>query len=289
AASVHLRDWPVANAAYIDLSLSRDVHAVVQTVSLGRAARMKANLKVRQPLARLLVHARDAAEQEALMRLVDELKEELNVKAVEPLAAGEEVVSYRVRPNLPVLGPKYGKQLGAIRTALAALDPNDVARRVAAGGSVPVTEEIVLEPDELLVDAVEREGYAVMEEGGYTVALDTALTPELIREGMARDLVRVIQDARKAAGLNIEDTIALWIAMDTENEDDTETRAMLDEYERYISGETLATRFTIAPVPEGAATTAVTLGGVPLVIGLEKSGALAGAIARVIDTEDGET
>jgi len=288
AASVHLRDWPVANAAYIDLSLSRDVHAVVQTVSLGRAARMKANLKVRQPLARLLVHARDAAEQEALMRLADELKEELNVKVVEPLAAGEEVVSYRVRPNLPVLGPKYGKQLGAIRTALAALDPNDVARRVAAGGSVPVTEEIVLEPDELLVDAVEREGYAVMEEGGYTVALDTALTPELIREGMARDLVRVIQDARKAAGLNIEDTIALWVAMDTENEDDTETRTMLDEYERYISGETLATRFTIAPVPEGAATTAVTLGGVPLVIGLEKSGALAGAIARVIDTEDEE-
>ncbi|MDQ2783375.1 MAG: DUF5915 domain-containing protein, partial [Chloroflexota bacterium] len=163
---------------------------------------------------------------------------------------------------------------------------NDVARRVAAGGSVPVTEDIVLEPDELLVDAVERAGYAVMEEGGYTVALDTALTPALVREGMARDLVRVVQDARKAAGLNIEDKIALWIAMDTENEDDTETRTMLDDYERYLSGETLATRFTVGPVPEGAATTAVTLGGVPLVIGLEKSGALTGGSARLIGTED---
>jgi isoleucyl-tRNA synthetase len=284
--SVHLRDWPLANAATIDRSLSRDVRAVVQTVSLGRAARMKANLKVRQPLARLLVHARDAAEQDALMRLADQLKEELNVKVVEPLAAGEEVVSYRVRPNLPVLGPKYGKQLGAIRAALDGLDPNDVARRVAAGGPVPVTAEIALGPDELLVDAVEREGYAVIEEGGYTVALDTALTAALVREGMARDLVRAIQDARKAAGLNIEDTIALWVAMDTENQDDTETRAMLDEYERYVSGETLATRFTIGPVPDSAATTAVTLGGVPLVIGLEKSGVLAGGSARPVAEDE---
>jgi isoleucyl-tRNA synthetase len=258
----------------------------VQTVSLGRAARMKATLKVRQPLARLLIHARDADEQEALMRLADQLKEELNVKAVEPLAAGEDVVSYRVRPNLPALGPKYGKQLGGIRAALAALDPNDVARRVAAGGSVPVTAAIALEPDELLVDAVEREGYAVIEEGGYTVALDIALTPELVREGMARDLVRAIQDARKAAGLNIADTIALWVAMDTENEDDTETRTMLDEYAGYVSDETLATRFTIAPVPDGAATAAVTLGGVSLVIGLEKSGTLAGGSARPVSEEE---
>jgi isoleucyl-tRNA synthetase len=220
------------------------------------------------------------------MRLQDQLKEELNVKAVEPLAADEEVVSYRVRPNLPLLGPKYGKQLGAIRAALAASDPNEVARHALAGEPFQLLANIALEPDELLVDAVEREGYAVMEEGGYTVALDTALTPELVREGMARDLVRAVQDARKTAGLDIADTIALWVAMDTENEDDTETRAMLDEYERYISGETLATRFTVAPVPEDAATTAVTLGGVRLVIGLEKSGTLAGGSARPVGEED---
>ncbi len=278
--SVHLRDWPVANLAYIDRTLSRDVRAVVQAVSLGRAARMKANLKVRQPLARLLVHARDGAEQEALMRLTDELKEELNVKAVEPLAAGEEVVSYRVRPNLPVLGPKYGKELGAIRAALAASDPNEVARHALAGEPFPLLANVTLEPDELLVDAVEREGYAVVEEGGYTVALDTALTPELVREGMARDLVRAVQDARKAAGLNIEDTIALWIDMDTENEDDSETRAMLDKYARYVSGETLATRFTVGPMPDGAATSSLMLGGVRLVVGLERTGTLRSGAAR---------
>ncbi|MCA1724062.1 MAG: DUF5915 domain-containing protein [Thermomicrobia bacterium] len=103
---------------------------------------------------------------------------------------------------------------------------------------------------------------------------------------MARDLVRAIQDARKAAGLAIADTIALWVAMDTENQDETETRAMLDEYERYVSGETLATRFTVGPVPEDAATTALTLGGVPVVIGLEKSGTLSGGSPRVIEGEE---
>jgi isoleucyl-tRNA synthetase len=288
AGSVHLRDWPVANEALIDRSLSRDIRAVVQTVSLGRAARMKANLKVRQPLARLLVHARDAMEQDALMRLVEQIREELNVKAVEPLASGEEVVNYRVRPNLPVLGPKYGKQLGAIRAALAAMDPNDVARRAAAGVLVPVADDISLEPDELLVDAVEREGYAVMEGDGYTVALDTALTPALVREGMARDLVRAIQDARKAAGLDIADTINLWIDMDTENEDDTETRIMLDEYRQYITGETLATQFTIGPVPESAATTRVVIGGVPLVIALERSGTISGAATARAQLDDEE-
>jgi isoleucyl-tRNA synthetase len=288
AESVHLRDWPVANDARIDRSLSRDIRAVVETVSLGRAARMKANLKVRQPLARLLVHARDAEEQDALMRLAEQIREELNVKAVEPLASGDEVVNYRVRPNLPVLGPKYGKQLGTIREALAAMDPNDVARRAAAGAPVPVTDEIALEPDELLVDAVEREGYAVMEGDGYTVALDTALTPALVREGMARDLVRAIQDARKAAGLDIADTINLWIDMDTEDQDDTQTRAMLDEYRPYVTGETLTTRFTIGPVPEGAATTQVMIGGVPLILGLERSGTISGAATPRAQLDDEE-
>ena len=281
APSVHLRDWPAADAARIDDALSRDTRAVVETVSLGRAARMKANLKVRQPLARLLVRARDAAGQAALMRLADQLKEELNVKAVEPLAASESVVSYRVRPNLPALGPKYGKQLGAVRAALAAADRDAIARQALRGEPVQLLENIVLAPDELLIDAVEHAGYAVIEEGGYTVALDTALTPALVREGMARDLVRAVQEARKAAGLDIADTIALWVDMDTEDADATETRRMLDEYRRYVSGETLATRFTIGPVPEAAATSRLTLGGVPLVLGIERSGTLAGGAARL--------
>ncbi len=279
--SVHLCDWPVANPAYSDRVLSRDVRAVIGAVSLGRAARMKANLKVRQPLARVLVRARDAEAQEALLRFAGQLAEELNVKAVALLEEGTEIVSYRVRPNLPVLGKKYGKALNAIRAGLAALDPNDVARRVAAGESVAVTPEISLAPDELLVDATEHAGYAVAEEGGYTVALDTALTPALVREGLARDLVRAVQDARKAAGLRIEDTIALWVDWPL-----PEMAGMLGEYGEYVRGETLATYFTGGSAPPEAFTSEATLGGVPLTLGLTVSGTASGATRLVSDEGD---
>lgn len=285
ADSVHLRDWPEADATLIDRTLSGDVRAVVQTVSLGRAARMKANLKVRQPLARILVHARDAVEQDALLRLHEQIEEELNVKAVEPLTAGEEVVSYRVLPNLPALGPKYGKQLGGIRQGLAALDPNTVARQVAAGEPVHVTPNVALAPDELLVDAVEREGFAVVEEGGYTVALDTTLTPALVREGMARDLVRAIQDARKNTGLRIEDTIALSVSVGAGANRD-EVAAMLADYEHYVRGETLATAFTLGPTPATATTSVATVGGVALTLGLEKRGTMSDAARVVADDEE---
>jgi len=297
--SVHLCDWPVANTAVIDRGLSRGVRAVIQTVSLGRAARMKANLKVRQPLARVLVRARDADAQEALLRFAGQLSEELNVKAVALLAEGDQIVSYRVRPNLPVLGKKYGKQLNPIREGLAALDPNDVARRAAAGELIAVTPDISLAPDELLIDATEHAGYAVAEEGGYTVALDTTLTPELVREGLARDLVRAVQDARKAVGLRIEDTIVLWLDVSTgmSTSDERETvMQMLREYEGYVASETLATEVSVNP-PDAEKHLAafagkqtfvneVKLGNVPLTLGITVSGTVSGVARMNLDEGD---
>ncbi len=283
--SVHLSDWPVANPALIDADLNRDVRAVITAVSLGRAARAKANLKVRQPLARLLVRAREPGVQEALLRLASQIMEELNVKAVEPLEAGEQVVSYRVRPNLPLLGPKYGKQLGAIRAGLAALDPNAVARLAAAGEPVQVTPDIALAPDELLVDATEREGYAVVEveDSGFTVALNTTLTPALVREGLARDLVRAVQDARKAAGLRIEDTIALYVGGASDD-----VTAMLSEYGGYVRGETLATELTHSPAPTGVYTANTTLGGAALTLGLAVTGHVSGGVVTRHDADAGD-
>lgn len=183
----------------------------------------------------------------------------------------KQVFSYRVQPNLPVLGPKYRKQLGVVCAALAALDPNDVAQWVHAGKAVPITDEILLEPDEILVDIVGIEGWAVAEKDGYIVALDTTLTPALVREGMARDLVHAIQGIRKAMGLAINETITLRFARDAAQQDGDEIRTMLDEYRHYICGETLANRFSIAPISERAKANTVTLDGRPLVIGIEKS------------------
>ena len=236
--SVHLTDYPTANQTAIDEGLSADMSAVLDAVRLGRAARGEANVKVRQPLPAVLVYARDESTFAALERLQDQLLDELNVKRLERLTDPGDVVSYSVKPRLPVLGPKYGKQLGGIRAALASLDPAAVARSVAAGDTVDLTlpdgSPVSLLPDEVIVDLTKREGFAAAQSDTMTVVLDTALTADLIREGMARDFVRGVQDARKNAGLAIEDRIVVAY------ESDPEVGHAIHDHEALIRTETLA-------------------------------------------------
>jgi len=214
--SVHLTDFPEANAALIDEELSRDMHAVLQVVRLGRAARSEANIKVRQPLPAILVHTSDPRDAQAVVRLKDQILDELNVKDVRALEELSDVVTWDVKPNLPVLGPKFGKRLGAVRKALGELDAAQVANAVNSGQPVDLGtidgEQVSLEPGDILVSLRKREGFAAAQGEGATVALDTELTDELIREGMARDFVRGVQDARKRIDLRIEQTIKLAYA-----------------------------------------------------------------------------
>ncbi len=218
--SIHLCDFPAPNNDLIDEDLSRDMTAVLQVVRLGRAARSEANLKVRQPLPAVLVHTQDPRGAQAVVRLKDQILDELNVKDVRTLDEVSNVVTWEVKPNLPVLGPRYGKRLGAIRKALGALDAETVAAQVNAGDAVSLEEiegdVVSLQPDEILVSLRKREGFAAAQGDGATVALDTELTPELIREGMARDFVRGVQDARKRVALKIEQTITLGYTADAD-------------------------------------------------------------------------
>ncbi|MFL5760853.1 MAG: isoleucine--tRNA ligase [Thermomicrobiales bacterium] len=236
--SVHLTDFPEANASIIDEQLSSDMAAVLEVVQLGRAARSEVGVKVRQPLPGILVYSRDPATMDAVVRMKDQITDELNVKDVEPLVDLGEVVTYSIRPNLSLLGPKYGKQLGAIRAALANLDAALVASNVAAGQSIELTlpdgTQAVLEPDEVLVDLKKQAGYAAAQGPTATVVLDTELTPELVQEGLARDFVRGVQDARKSAGYRIEDRIIATY------EADPEVVAALDAHRDYVMTETLA-------------------------------------------------
>ena len=213
AESVHLTDYPVADESLIDRQLTREMTAVLAVVKLGRAARSEANLKVRQPLPAILVHTPDPADAEAVVRLKDQILDELNVKDVRALDELGDVVSHEVKPNLPVLGPKHGKQLGAIRAALGAATPSEIAVAVDRGESVALTLQdgttVDLLPEEILVSLRKREGFAAAQGPEATVVLDTTLTPELVQEGIARDFVRAVQDARKQLELNIEDTITL--------------------------------------------------------------------------------
>jgi isoleucyl-tRNA synthetase len=236
--SVHLTDYPIADPASIDRALTRDMAAVLAAASLGHAARQEAAVKVRQPLPAILVHAREPERYAALERLRDQLLDELNVKELRPLTDPGDVVSFDIRPNLPVLGPKYGKRLGAVRQALAALDPAAVAASVAAGDPVPLAfpdgETIALQPAEILVDLLKRPGFAAAQADGLTVVLDTSVTTELLREGLARDFVRGIQDARKGAGYRVEDRIAVGFVADPEVVD------AIHAFRDWVMGETLA-------------------------------------------------
>jgi isoleucyl-tRNA synthetase len=236
--SVHLTDYPVPDPARIDDALSRDMEVVLEVVGAGHAARQTAAIKVRQPLPALLVHLRDPESFAALVRLREQVLDELNIKAIEPLTDPDRFVTYTIRPNLRLLGPRLGKRLNSVREALASLDPYEVAAQVQSGKPVFVGQDddrIELAPNELLVDLVRLPGYAAAQGPRATVVLDTSLTPELIAEGLVRDFIRGVQDARKQAGYRIEDTIAIAFSADPE------IAKALEGHRAFVMTETLAT------------------------------------------------
>ena len=263
--SVHMSEWPTPDPAARDDALLAGIDAVQRVVGLGRAARSRSGVRVRQPLSRLLVRAPGEADAAVLARFDAQILEELNVKALEMLAPDAELVGYRIKPNLPRLGKRYGKRVPAIRAALANADAGAVAAAVAAGRTFAVevallgggrsgdagggsetptggrlsgeadSETLTFEPEDVLVETTTAEGYACAEEGGWLVGLDTTLTEALEREGLARELVRTVQEARKQAGLEVSDRITLRI------EGSAGVAAALDAHSGYVMEETLAT------------------------------------------------
>ncbi|OLV19083.1 Isoleucyl-tRNA synthetase [Deinococcus marmoris] len=236
--SVHLSPWPVVDEALAAPSLVGEMDAVLRVVSLGRAVRARSGMRQRQPLPRVMLRARTPEMTAALGRFGEQIREELNVKEVELLDQYAELVSYALRPNLQLLGKKFGKAVPQVRAALAAADASEIARAVRDGKQfevlAPTGERFELGPDEVLVDAKSPEGYAAQEEAGYLVAFDTTLTRELELEGLARDLVRGIQDGRKKAGFEVQDRITLHLELEGE------ARAAAEAWQDYLMSETLA-------------------------------------------------
>ncbi len=278
--SVHLVDFPEADLSLIDEKLIVETGSVIKVVSLGRAARSAAKLKVRQPLAEVLVKPRNPEEKEGLERFAQQVLEELNVKqmqVVSPEQSGE-IMSYTIKANFKLLGPKMGKKLPELQKALAGVNGSQAAGRVRNGQNLEITlpegEIVVLAPDEVLVEARQKEGYVVAEDSGYVVALNTTITPELKREGLLRDLVRFIQDTRKTAGFNVSDKIELYYQMELGSDG---VAASLDQAladpagARYIMAETLAVALHKGETPEGSGfSQLVELDGSNLKLGLVK-------------------
>jgi isoleucyl-tRNA synthetase len=218
----------------------------VQVAALGRSARSKAQMKVRQPLARVLVKTRRPEERAALENPREQLLDELNVKDLAFFDDASAVLDYRVSLNPAKVGPKYGARMNELRTALAAFDPVEVARRVRANENVAVAG-VELLPEELNVQTSDKKGYAVAEDAGLVVAVSTELTRELELEGMAREVVRHIQTMRKDANFNISDRIVTYYQNAT-----GDFEAAIKKHGAYIRRETLSTRLVNAPFLVGA-------------------------------------
>ena len=184
---------------------------VRETVRLGLAARGQAKLKVRQPLrAAVVVAAGD--ERAAIERLAGVALEELNVKELRYVSQADELGSYEVKPNYRALGPRFGKQMPQVAAAVAALDADHVAGALRDGGRVGISidgHEHELDADDLMLAMQPLEGYQLEREGSHAVALELELDEELRREGLAREIVHAVQNARKGAGLQVEDRIEL--------------------------------------------------------------------------------
>ncbi len=250
--SVHLEQWPEFNAGLIDEKLNREMALVMKLVSLGHAARNKANRKVRQPLAEVAFSVGSAEEQVVLQQYGELIADELNVKKVRALSAAGEAVAYAINPLPKQLGQKYGSRFPAIRKALLEMDAEQAAKTLLAGEALPILingETLAVLPEEVEVRAQAKAGFAVAAEGAYLAALVTDLTPELVSEGLAREFVRRIQDLRKTADLEIADRIRV-VYIPTPG-----LAKAVEAFSEYIMNETLSVEMQVVEaLPHGLPT-----------------------------------
>ncbi|MFT3860257.1 isoleucine--tRNA ligase [Micropruina sp.] len=209
-ASVHLAAWPVADEALADQRLDEAMRLTRRLVELGRSARAEAKVKTRQALSRVLVPSGSFAK--LIDELLTEIAAELNVQRVESFASAGDLVDYVAKGNFRALGKRFGKDTPKVAAAIAAADAAALAAELAASGKAKVAG-VEVSAEEVIVSERPRQGWSVVNEQGETVALDLELTPELVQAGLAREVVRLVQERRKNSGLQVSDRITLaWAA-----------------------------------------------------------------------------
>ncbi len=262
--SVHHCDWPVADPAKVDAELLADMAMARRVVTLGHSTRASHNLKVRQPLSKAIVVV-PQAQRSSVERMADVISDELNVKSVALAANETELVTYRLLPDNKKLGPKFGARFPALRQALAEADASAVVAILRSGAPAVVgsgENVFALAPDEILVTPQPRPGFAIASEAGVVVALETALTPELVKEGLARDVVRRIQELRKKADFAISDRILTTV------QTESELKVAIETWVEYIKAETLSDDVRFEAPPASAVAETDSLDGTRLTIGV---------------------
>jgi isoleucyl-tRNA synthetase len=235
AESVHLTNFPVADSALINLQLNEQVAMTRRVVELGRAARAESAIKIRQPLQRALISAQGWSSLPADMK--DQISDELNVLELEDIAhADGDLVDISVKANFKTLGAKYGKAVQDVARLIAAADATSLVKGLRSTGTAQL-DTFTIELEDLVVTEVPKSGWMVASHDGESVALDLALTPELIASGQVREVIRLIQERRKSDGFEITDRISVrWNAPEELVETITQNVA-------HISDEVLALSF----------------------------------------------
>lgn len=276
-ASVHLSDFPVVQTDLIDVSLQERMRVAQTTVSLGLSLRKQAGLNVRQPLANVRVHASSAQRRAHLQEMQQTIIKELNVHALECIEDDDEQLVKSVTPNFKTLGPRYGKQMPAVANAIRALSQDQI-RLLEQGDAVEITFEAaseetdgtdgsthgagtaMLRPEDVMIASQDIPGWSVAHEGDLVVAIDTTITPELKREGLAREFVNRIQNLRKDQGLQVTDRIVLRVGVQ-----DASIQQALEQHQEHIAAEVLATEFLLLNEVDGVG---IEIDGVDLTVHL---------------------
>ena len=266
--SVHLADWPLADESRIDMPLNKAMNTVLKLVSLGHAARNKANIKVRQPLAEVAFAVGTSEDQEIVLEYKDLLTDELNVKNVRLMGGASEVVTYTINPLPKQLGQKYKANYPKIREAILALPANEAARKLLDGGTVDIVvdeKRYSIASDEVEVHTQAKSGFEVASDGPYLAALVTELSQELVQEGLAREFVRRVQTLRKDANLEISDRILIRYTASSELD------KAIKNFKQFITLETLAIEVVNGPVPQKWAIANDEFDDEKLTVGLKRS------------------
>ncbi len=265
--SVHLADYPLADAKVVDETLSARMQLLREIASLGRSARMDNKLKVRQPLAKVEVILSEKSHQAWLQQHDALLRDELNVKQIDYAEDATKYITYQIQPNFKRLGPRIGKLLPECKKVLGAADGGQLLAQMQAEGTVDLKiggETIKLDGEDLQVRLQAKPGWAAAQGRGVVVVLSTEITAELVREGYANDLVRAIQDRRKELQLDYTDRIIVSVVPE-----DAEVTKAIKEHSKFICEETLCDSLVFEPVP-GVEETVIELGAGKLRLWVKK-------------------
>ncbi|MBN19006.1 MAG: isoleucine--tRNA ligase [Chloroflexi bacterium] len=260
--SIHLQDYPVCDKTKIDPELSNATSLAMKISSLGRSARSKASIKVRQPLDSIQVSLNTKTDEILMSRITSQIIDELNVKNINVIDDIEPVVNFEVKPNLNILGPKYGSDVQKIKNEILKHEPKSLYDLASSNQEINIGK-YNLSPEDLLLNISAKEGYEIASDDGLIVVISTNISPEMLKEGVARELVHRIQNMRRSAGFNISDKISIYYKCDKDLSE------IINEFDNYICRETLSLELTQEEISKEIYSENFKLNGSNILIGVK--------------------